>query len=371
MADTFCSTPFLKLRDVPCCCAPPPFQCSVEDTLDLPACPDPVCPDDPSVPIENGDVIIVLNPFPIAYFFWDCNWYALANFGLGDKDWFVVGVGGPDYGAGLNTDPAYHEGQVAINRTSIRGTSGVLDIEGQIMADGAFTGVSDVPVSGAGCRFMWLPETGSIRAGCTAGTEWNDGNIGNYSVAFNNENIASGESSFATGAGNISSGRYSFTNGGGNLASADHSVAIGQGGESTSDDSFTGGAFCKATAPRSWASGTTCESNGIRAWTHGKESKAEAEGSFTVGERVELSATAQTSNLFGQARGLPIEIYTQENSFITHGLRPFLSAPNSAPVDADIHNGQISFWINQTTNDLVFRVKYSTGILKTGSISLV
>jgi len=52
----------------------------------------------------------------------------------------------------------------------------------------------------------------------------------------------------------------------------------------------------------------------------------------------------------------------------TAGL--FLKAPASAPADASLSNGQISFWINESTNALTVKVKYSNGTVKSGTVSL-
>jgi hypothetical protein len=50
--------------------------------------------------------------------------------------------------------------------------------------------------------------------------------------------------------------------------------------------------------------------------------------------------------------------------------RCFLGAPASAPPDATLTKGGISFYLNTSTNRLKIRVKYPDGTLKTGSIAL-
>jgi hypothetical protein len=47
-----------------------------------------------------------------------------------------------------------------------------------------------------------------------------------------------------------------------------------------------------------------------------------------------------------------------------------LSAPSSAPTDANLNNSNISFWLDETNNKLKVRVKYSNGTLKTATIDL-
>jgi hypothetical protein len=55
------------------------------------------------------------------------------------------------------------------------------------------------PVSGAGTRMMWYPDKAAFRAGDVNGTQWDAPNIGNFSVAFGFETLASGENSSAFG----------------------------------------------------------------------------------------------------------------------------------------------------------------------------
>jgi hypothetical protein len=50
--------------------------------------------------------------------------------------------------------------------------------------------------------------------------------------------------------------------------------------------------------------------------------------------------------------------------------RIFAGALASAPTDGDIPNSFISWWLNEAGNLLTFRVRYSGGTLKTGTIAL-
>jgi len=51
--------------------------------------------------------------------------------------------------------------------------------------------------------------------------------------------------------------------------------------------------------------------------------------------------------------------------------RAALPGPTSAPTDADLDNAQWTIWTDEGTNALTFRVKYSDGSLKTGTVALV
>lgn len=51
--------------------------------------------------------------------------------------------------------------------------------------------------------------------------------------------------------------------------------------------------------------------------------------------------------------------------------RSYLAAPGSAPSDADLDNGSVSFFLNEATDKLKVRVRYSNGTFRTATIGLV
>lgn len=105
-------------------------------------------------------------------------------------------------------------------------------------------GIGIIPISGAGERMMWHPYKAAFRAGSigSAGTQWDDANIGFYTWAGGYNTIALGLASFAMGYQSLAQGSYSVALGyTGNAdgtgavaigyrttADADYSVAIGQ-----------------------------------------------------------------------------------------------------------------------------------------------
>jgi trimeric autotransporter adhesin len=105
-------------------------------------------------------------------------------------------------------------------------------------------GIGIIPFTGAGERMMWHPYKAAFRAGSigSAGTEWDDPNVGFYTWAGGYNTIALGLSSFAMGYQSTALGSYSTalgytSNADGTgavaigyrtTADADYSVAIGQ-----------------------------------------------------------------------------------------------------------------------------------------------
>jgi hypothetical protein len=61
------------------------------------------------------------------------------------------------------------------------------------------TGTLCIPAEGSGTRMMWYPEKAAFRAGYINGTQWDDANIGLYSVAMGQNSRASGDNAVAMG----------------------------------------------------------------------------------------------------------------------------------------------------------------------------
>jgi hypothetical protein len=47
-----------------------------------------------------------------------------------------------------------------------------------------------------------------------------------------------------------------------------------------------------------------------------------------------------------------------------------IDAANSAPADAVLGNGEITFWLDESGNNLAFKVKYSSGTVKSGTVAV-
>jgi hypothetical protein len=100
-------------------------------------------------------------------------------------------------------------------------------------------GIGIIPFTGAGERLMWHPYKAAFRAGSigSAGTQWDDPNVGFYSWAGGYNTIALGLSSFAMGYQSTALGSYS--NALGYTANADGTGAVAIGYRTTADADYS------------------------------------------------------------------------------------------------------------------------------------
>jgi hypothetical protein len=101
---------------------------------------------------------------------------------------------------------------------------------GGLLLSGTVTGIggqSTVPAEGSGTRLMWYPEQAAFRAGHVNGTQWDDANIGSYSVAMGYNARASGNYGTAMGKDVVAAQVYSTAFGEFSTASGATSVALG------------------------------------------------------------------------------------------------------------------------------------------------
>lgn len=175
-----------------------------------------------------------------------------------------------------------------------------LQVDGGFLSTGVATGFT-IP-SGAGTRFMWIPDKGAFRAGLVLGTEWDSTNIGADSTAFGVANTASGDNSFATGSSNTASGSESMAAGQVSVASGGASFALGEEAFAEGQGSFAIGYYSHAQGIYSFAggknnmndttslvAGTDIDTPGAFAFGYaqgGKTLKALGTASFAMGQDV-------------------------------------------------------------------------------------
>jgi hypothetical protein len=195
----------------------------------------------------------------------------------------------------------------------------------QANSDGGFYlggtfGLGLIPKSATGAQLMWYPRKAAFRVG-SATTQWQDANIGNYSIgiganttASNDYSTAIGRETFATGATSIAigyrdtaSGQYAialggFTSAGGGTAIAMGSYTTASGANSTAMgyNTVAGGQYSTAIGHYSYATGLGSISIGYRDTASGGFSFAlgsyastnNMNGSFVIGDNSTTNITA-------------------------------------------------------------------------------
>lgn len=132
-------------------------------------------------------------------------------------------------------------------------TQSLLQVKnGSVLFDGA---IGTTPMSGAGPRMMWIPAKKAFRAGMTTATQWDDANIGNYSVAFGINTKATGSASFASGSTSYATGGQSFAINSNTTASGMNSFAGAYGSIASGDYSFAFGLVAVSQANHSFVIG--------------------------------------------------------------------------------------------------------------------
>lgn len=155
-----------------------------------------------------------------------------------------------------------------------------VDSAGGVVAIGQL-GIGIIPATGCGYRLMWHPFKAAFRAGSpdtcpSAGTEWDDANIGFYSWAGGHATIASAFGTFAFGDGtmvsgtdaagfgssNIVSGTAGFSTGAANHCTGFGCVALGFTNTASGQGSVAIGYRVTADADYAVALGHRASSNG-------------------------------------------------------------------------------------------------------------
>lgn len=186
------------------------------------------------------------------------------------------------------------------------------EANGLIWSDGT-TGTT--PASGAGTRFMWIPAKVAFRCGSVSGVQWDNANIGTYSVAMGNGCQASGTGAIAIGQACQAFGNASVVLGQnsdagivGGAAGSEGAVAIGSnataegktsvaiGGDSTANGDWSTaiGNHNSATGVYSACFGYYNETSGNYSSTLGARNTAQGWGQTVIGTFATISGTSAT-----------------------------------------------------------------------------
>lgn len=133
-----------------------------------------------------------------------------------------------DVGADNATRNAVRQAASFVNPSAFR----ISAPDGVVFDDPTFallgnSGSGSIPAEGEGARFMWYPRKAALRAGFIQDTQWDEANIGHYSMAFGKDVTASGFSSVAMGAESFANRNFSIAMGVGTTADGHSSKTLG------------------------------------------------------------------------------------------------------------------------------------------------
>lgn len=191
------------------------------------------------------------------------------------------------------------EGKVEVGQSMIvSGDDGVLflgDGPSNPFWENQMRGSGNIPIEGAGARFMWYPAKAALRAGLADGTEWDDSMIGFYSAAFGRETTASADASTAIGLFTTASGYGSIAMGFATNASETYSTAMGYFTWALGYNSIAMGDMTEAVGSWSMAMGSYTDAWGISSTAMGSGSMAFGVASTAMGDSTTASGYASTA----------------------------------------------------------------------------
>jgi len=175
-------------------------------------------------------------------------------------------------------DQAYDFGGAGLGKT-ITADAGAVLINGTdgLVSTGTVNSGAIVP-SGTGTRMVWNPRKAAFRAGQAAGSDWDDVNVGQNSIAMGYGTIASGNSSIALGSTSSALGMGS--------------VAFGWSANANATQSIAFGLATNASALYSTAFGYQTRTLGRASTSYGVSNEAESYGEVVLG----IGATSYTSS---------------------------------------------------------------------------
>lgn len=148
-----------------------------------------------------------------------------------------------------------------------------------------------VPIEGEGVRLMWYPAKAAFRAGHVSDNQWNEENIGFYSIATGFNTTASGTTSTALGFETVANGNQSTAMGSNTKASGFRSTAMGRTTTAEGEASTATGSKTTASGFGSTAMGANTTASGNWSTALGENTKASGLASTTIGTRT-VAATA-------------------------------------------------------------------------------
>ncbi|WP_457617345.1 C1q-like domain-containing protein, partial [Lutibacter sp.] len=198
-------------------------------------------------------------------------------------------------------DQAYDEGGAGAGRT-ITADNGAVSIEGTdgFQVTGTQGSGAALTLSGAGTRMFFNPNKAAFRAGYVNGTQWDDVNVGDYSIAMGRDTRAAGHS-VALGREAVASGAQSVAMGRAVTASANNSVAIGSNITAPSYNEIVVGRFNTTYAQNSTTAWNTADrlfvvGNGANSGSRSNALTVYKDGKLNINDAYDMPLTDGTAN---------------------------------------------------------------------------
>ncbi|MEK7211445.1 MAG: hypothetical protein AAB731_02330, partial [Patescibacteria group bacterium] len=203
----------------------------------------------------------------------------------------------------VNPSTSTFSGALAVG-TSTASIPAKFSVDGTVLYQG---NSGATPVSGLGTRLMWIPAKAAFRAGAinpaataalgipTAGTEWDDANIGSYSTALGLSSKASGNYSTAIGVASWASGLAATAFGATTTASNTGSTAMGGSTIASGEYSTALGYFTTASGQYSTALGYYTTASGLYSTALGHYTTASGNHSTALGYYTDTNSAASVA----------------------------------------------------------------------------
>jgi len=189
----------------------------------------------------------------------------------------------------LNTNGKLLTGDGSSNGLRL-GTNGLLVSRGSLgLGD-------DLTERGTGPKLIWHPKKGAFRVGAVDADEWNESNIGYYSIAMGQSTVASNNFSTAMGYGTTASGSFSTAMGRQTTASGNHSTAMGSETTASRSGSTAIGTSAAATGYYATVLGFKDTASGDNSTAMGNFVSANHLGSFAIGDYSSVRISSTTAN---------------------------------------------------------------------------
>ena len=187
--------------------------------------------------------------------------------------------------------------------------------DGALLAPEASSGTGAIPATGAGVRMMWYPGKAAFRVGDVDGSQWDDSNVGDRSVAFGFNTTASGNASTAMGEGTDASGDQSTAMGLFTTASGQWSTAMGYDTNASGEASTAMGVTTTASGQTSTAMGYQTTASGDQSMASGENAAAESGGSFVWNDASGYHAVPNAGDGLSSDKAVSGEPVTGPNTF--------------------------------------------------------